>query len=169
MHRLIEAFSKFKEKTNSDVKLVLVGRSGWMTDEVINALNYSNYQNDIVFTGFVEKDELPKLIAGALGLTYVSLFEGFGIPILEAFHCETPVITSNTSSMPEVGGEAVLYADPLSIESIAKQMIMLYKNPNLRNELIEKGRQQRSNFSWEKAAEVMYAQIEKIAQENDIV
>ena len=169
VHRLIRAFSKFKEETRAKEKLVLVGRKGWMTDEVKAALEDSNYKMDVIFTGFVEHEELPKLIGAAEALMYVSLFEGFGIPILEAFHCETPVITSNTSSMPEVGGEAALYADPESIDSIAEQMKVLYENPQIGEALVEKGKKQRAKFSWEKAAKVVYDQIELMAQQNGIV
>ena len=169
VHRLIRAFSKFKEETGAREKLVLVGRKGWMTEEVKTALENSNYKKDVIFTGFVEHEELPKLIAAAEALMYVSLFEGFGIPILEAFHCETPVVTSNTSSMPEVGGDAALYADPESIDSIAEQMKLLYENPKLKDELVKKGKVQRTKFSWEKASKVVYEQIELIARKNGLV
>jgi len=168
VHRLIPAFYKFKEKTGSDMKLVLVGRKGWMAEEVTEALNHPKFEKDVVFTGFVDHDEIPRLIGSAFGMMYVSLFEGFGIPILEAFHTDVPVITSDRSSMPEVGGGAVLYVNPESVDSIAEQMIQLFENPNLRKDLIEKGKQQRTLFTWEKAAEVVYNQIEKIAQQKSI-
>lgn len=167
--RLIQAFSQFKEKTGADTKLVLVGRNGWKNKEVSATLKSSDYASDVIFTGFVEEDELPKLIASALALTYVSLFEGFGIPILEAFYCETPVITSFSSSMPEVGGNAVLYVDPNSIDSIAEQLERLYLNPSLQQEMIKRGKIQRTKFSWERAAQTVYSQIESIAEENDLL
>ncbi len=169
VHRLIRAFSRFKEETEAKEKLVLVGRNGWMTEEVKTALENSNYKKDVIFTGFVEHEELPKLIAAAEALMYVSLFEGFGIPILEAFHCETPVITSNTSSMPEVGGDAALYADPESVDSIAEQMKLLYEHPKLKDELVKKGKAQRTKFSWEKASKVVYENIELIARKNGVI
>ena len=168
VHRLIKAFYQFKEKTKSDFKLVLVGRKGWMADEVKEALNHPIFEKEVIFTGFVAHEEVPKIIGSAFAMMYVSLFEGFGIPILEAFHTETPVITSNRSSMPEVGGEAVLYANPESVDSIAEQMSILYENPKLHKELISKGNIQKTQFTWEKAANVVYSQIEKIAKENSI-
>ncbi len=163
VHRLIIAFYQFKMQTGSDMRLVLVGRKGWMADEVKEALVHPEFEKDVIFTGFVDHDEIPKIIGSAFAMMYVSLFEGFGIPILEAFQTNTPVITSDRSSMPEVGGEAVLYANPESIDSIAEQMIQLYQKPDLQKDLIEKGKHQRTLFTWEKAAKVVYEQIEKIA------
>ena len=168
VHRLIPAFYQFKAQTGSDMKLVLVGRKGWMADEVKEALIHPKFEKDVIFTGFVDHDEIPKIIGSAFAMMYVSLFEGFGIPILEAFHTNTPVITSERSSMPEVGGEAVLYANPESIDSIVEQMIKLYQKPDLQKDLIEKGKHQRTLFTWEKAAEVVYEQIEKIAAQKSI-
>lgn len=168
VHRLIPAFYQFKERTGSDLKLVLVGRKGWMADEVKDALRHPKFEKEVIFTGFVDHEEIPKIIGSAFAMMYVSLFEGFGIPILEAFHTDTPVITSDRSSMPEVGGEAVLYANPTSIDSIAEQMIRLYQNADLQKDLIEKGKQQRTLFTWGKAAHVVYEQIEKIAKQNSI-
>lgn len=157
---MIRAFDAFKKKTGSDVKFVIIGRKGWMNEDVQSALRETEFENEILFTGYVEHSILPKIIAGAMAMVYVSLFEGFGIPILEAMHCDIPVITSTRSSMPEVGGDAVLYADPDSFEEISRQMIAIFENPDLRQNLILKGRKQRLNFSWEKAAEVVYAAIE---------
>jgi glycosyltransferase involved in cell wall biosynthesis len=102
------------------------------------------------------------LITGsALALIYASLFEGFGIPILEAMHCDTPVITSNTSSMPEVGGNAVLYVDPYSVGSIADAMRKIYLDTKLREELIEKAKLQRTCFSWDNTSKLLWESMEK--------
>jgi glycosyltransferase involved in cell wall biosynthesis len=115
LQRTIEAFNLFKAKTESDIKLLIVGSTKYMTNEVKMANEHSKVKSDIFFCGRLPDSELKKVTASALAQIYVSLFEGFGIPILEAMNCETPVITSNTSSMPEVGGDAVLYADPYII------------------------------------------------------
>jgi glycosyltransferase involved in cell wall biosynthesis len=160
LQRTIEAFNLFKAKTESDIKLLIVGSTKYMTDDVKKAYEHSEVKNDIYFCGRLPDSELKKVTASALAQVYVSLFEGFGIPILEAMNCETPVITSNTSSMPEVGGDAVLYADPYSIESIAEAMVKIYKDDKLRNTLIKKSGEQRTNFSWDKTASLLWKSLE---------
>ncbi len=97
-------------------------------------------------------DELSRLIGGAYALVYASLFEGFGIPILEALQCDVPAIVSNTSSMPEVAGDAALLVDPSDPEDIAVKMHMLYKDEALRKKLVDKARIQVKKFNWDKSA-----------------
>jgi len=97
-------------------------------------------------------DELSKVIGGAYALVYASLFEGFGIPILEALQCDVPAIVSNTSSMPEVAGDAALLVDPTDPQDIADKMHMLYKDEALRNKLIANARQQIKKFDWKNSA-----------------
>jgi glycosyltransferase involved in cell wall biosynthesis len=100
-------------------------------------------------------------MASALALTYVSYFEGFGIPILEAFHCDTPVITSNVTSMPEVAGNAAVLIDPFSVSSIADAMLKMATDTEFRQKLIVAGREQRQKFTWELSAEKLWNCIEK--------
>jgi glycosyltransferase involved in cell wall biosynthesis len=164
VHRLIEAFSIFKERTKSDLKLVIVGRFGWQTGDVKAAFDASASQKDIIFTGYVANEEVPKLVGAALAVTYVSLSEGFGIPILEGFKCDVPVLTSTTTSMPEVASDAALLVNPESIEAIAEAMTSLANDAHLRLELIEKGRKRRKDFDWDKAAAILYKNIEKAAK-----
>lgn len=151
--RLIAAFDLFKQRTGANVKLLIGGRFGWLTAAIEKALGAAKYKEDIVQLGYVPDAELPKLTGAALALTYVTLFEGFGVPLLEAMHCDTPIITSNTASLPEVAGHAALLADPNNTHSIASSMELLYSDPALRQKLIEAGRQQRQRFSWEAATE----------------
>ncbi|MEO0339822.1 MAG: glycosyltransferase family 1 protein [Bacteroidota bacterium] len=160
--RLIQAFDQFKSKTQASTKLLIGGRFAWQTGAIKTAYDQSPYQDDIQFLGYLPDQELKQIMASALALTYVSLFEGFGFPILEAMHCEVPVITSNTSSMPEVAGEAALLVDPESIDEIAKAMQDLYLLPQLRYDLVEKGRRQRERFSWKKTADIVYEQLKAI-------
>lgn len=157
--RLIQAFDAFKKETQASMKLLIGGRFAWQTGEVKTAYESAQFKNDIIFLGFVPDEELPRLTGAALALTYVSLFEGFGVPILEAMHCDVPVLTSNVSSMPEIAGEAGLLVNPLDVVEIAVGMQQLYENPNLRKHLIEKGKLQRQKFSWEKAAKVVWQNI----------
>ncbi|MEM1327152.1 MAG: glycosyltransferase family 1 protein [Bacteroidota bacterium] len=163
VNRLIVAFSAFKKSTRSEVKLLIGGRLAWQTGVVKEVYEVSDYQEDIQFLGYVEDEELPRLLGAALGLTYVSLFEGFGVPLLEAMYAEVPVLTSNVSSMPEVVGEAAILIDPKRVEAIKSGMIRIYEDEKLRTGLIEKGSVQRQRYSWERAAEVVYEAIEAAA------
>lgn len=163
VHRLIEAFSLFKKRTNSLVKLVIVGRFGWQTGDVKTAFEDSDYQKDIIFTGYVANEEVPKLVGSALAVTYVSLSEGFGIPILEGFNCDVPVLTSTTTSMPEVAADAAFLVHPESVEDIANALERLAFDTDLRTDLIEKGRKRRLDFDWDKAATILYDNVKKAA------
>jgi glycosyltransferase involved in cell wall biosynthesis len=162
VHRLIGAFDLFKQRTGSPAKLLIAGRFAWKAGEVLQAYQRANNQQDIRFLGYVQEDELPKLMGGAHALTYVSLFEGFGVPILEAMHCEVPVITSNVTSLPEVAGNAGLLADPNSEEEIAYAMQQVWENEHLCQKLVEEGKKQRQLFSWEKATEIVYECLSNI-------
>ena len=159
---LIKAFDIFKQKSNAPIKLLLGGRMAWQTSEVCNAYEKAKSQSDIEFLGYLNADELAKLTASALALTYVSLFEGFGVPLLEAMNCDTAIITSNTSSMPEVVGDAALLVNPLEVEEIAAAMEKIATNEPLRQQLIEKGRVQRQLFDWQKTSEKIYTHLKNI-------
>jgi glycosyltransferase involved in cell wall biosynthesis len=162
VHRLIEAFSVFKKRTNAPTKLVIIGRFGWQTGDVKAAFDCSDCQKDIIFAGYVANEVVPKLVGSALAVTYVSLSEGFGIPILEGFNCDVPVLTSTTTSMPEVAADAALLVNPESIEAIAIGFERLAFDTDLRMHLIEKGRLRRLDFDWEESAAILYSNI-KIA------
>lgn len=147
--RLIRAWTEFRSRTGADVCLVLVGRKAWKFEEVMAGYRESPYRNDIIFTGFVDDTMLNQISAASIALCYVSLFEGFGIPILEAMHSETAVISSQTASMPEVTGSAGLYIDPHDTLSVSRALETMYMSPTLRDEYIAEGRRQREIFSWE--------------------
>ena len=159
VHRLIQAFDLFKKQTNSTLKLVICGRFAWQTGAVKAAFDTAYFKKDIIFTGYVPNEDVPKLTASAFAVVYTSLFEGFGLPILEAMNCDVPVITSNISAMPEVAGDAALLVNPESVSEIAAAMQTLIENPDLRQNLIERGRIQRKKFSWDKTAEIIYEKI----------
>ncbi len=160
VHRLIEAFSLFKKRTNSRVKLLIVGRFGWKTGDVKAAFEASHCSKDIIFTGYVANEALPKLVASALAVTYVSLSEGFGIPILEGFNCDVPVLTSLTTSMPEVAADAAFLVNPHSVEDIAQGLARLAFDATLRTDLIERGRIRRLAFDWDTTAAILYETIQ---------
>ena len=110
-------------------------------------------------------DELCKVMGAAFALTYVSYFEGFGIPLIEAMQCDVPVITANVTSMPEVAGDAALLVDPMSVDDIAKAMTDVLRNESLRQKLVEKGRVRREFFSWDKTASLTWDAILTSANE----
>lgn len=149
--RLFPAYDIFKEKTDSDVKLLIVGEKRWWTEPIQKAYEAMKHKDDVVFVGHLQMKELNEMTAAALASVYVSYFEGFGIPIVEAFKCDVPVITSNVTSMPEVAGDAALLVDPFNVDSIAEAMVKML-DEDVRRNLIEKGRVRREDFSWDKAA-----------------
>ena len=155
---LIIAFDRVKTMEPSTLKLVVVGSRVWWQDELAEAYDNMSHKEDVIMPGHVDADELAALVSAAEALVYPSYFEGFGIPILEAMYAETAVICSNTTSMPEVGGDAVLYIDPTSPEDIA-HAISKIGQPKVREELIEKGRGQRTLYSWERTANLLWTSM----------
>lgn len=154
---LILAFQEFKNNSNSDVKLLISGNKLWGTDEIMTLIENFKYKKDIVFLGRLSDNELQLVLASSLSLCYVSLFEGFGIPILEAMKCEVPVITSNVTSMPEISGGAAILVDPMDIVSISSAMNLIFENKdNLREDLILKGIERTKYYSWKKSAELLW-------------
>ena len=156
VHRLITAFSEMKQRTRLPHKLLIVGRFAWQTGDVKTAYDRSDFQKDIIFTGYVANEVMPKIVGAAAAVTYISLAEGFGIPILEAMHCDVPVVTANTTSMPEVAGDAAILVNPLSVSEMADALEKLATDVVFCQNLIEKGRIQREKFSWDKTATTLY-------------
>jgi glycosyltransferase involved in cell wall biosynthesis len=163
--RLLQAFDKVKDSAPSDIKLVLVGPHYFKNSEMEEVYGKMKHKQDVIFTGRLEVDELCKVVGAAFAMTYVSYFEGFGIPIVEAMQCEVPVITSNATSMPEVAGDAALLVDPFSVDSIANAMMELLKNETNRNSLIEKSRLRKDVFTWDRTATLTWNAIEKTLAE----
>jgi glycosyltransferase involved in cell wall biosynthesis len=160
--RLIRAFDLFKQKTGAADKLLLAGRFAWQTGEVRTAFEAAEHQQDIHFLGYVDEEDLPRLTASATVSAYVSLSEGFGLPMLEAMHCDTPVFAANTSCLPEIAGDAALLVDPLSVQALADGLERLWADPDLVRQLVENGRIQREKFSWDRAAEAVYLALKAV-------
>jgi len=163
--RLLQAFDNVKDSAPSDMKLVLVGPHYFKNSEMEEVYGKMIHKQDVIFTGRLEVDELCKVVGAAFAMTYVSYFEGFGIPIVEAMQCEVPVITSNATSMPEVAGDAALLVDPFSVDSIANAMMELLKNETTRRNLIEKSRLRKDVFTWDRTAVLTWNAIEKTLAE----
>ncbi len=158
---LLRAFDEYKGHHPSRIKLLVVGERKWWTHEMQSAFDAMEYGTEVVFTGRLPEKELPHVMASALALMYVSVFEGFGIPMLEAMHCDVPVIASTTSSMPEIAGNAALLANPFSVNEIAHAMTTIASDETMRATLIENGRQRRQFFGWDATAEKLWNCIEK--------
>ena len=147
LDRLTQAFSTLAQ-TYPTHTLVIAGMKGWMYESLFELVRTLGLENRVVFTGFVAETDKPFLIRGAEVFAYVSLYEGFGIPVLEALACGTPTLTSDVSSIPEVTGDAALLIDPSSVQDITAGLERLLADPSLRNELAAKSISQAARFSW---------------------
>ncbi len=159
------AFDKFKSEKQSDVKFVIVGEKKWWTKSIANVYENMEFKDEVIFLGRRSAEELCQLMASSLALVYVSYFEGFGIPILEAFACGTAVITSNVTSMPEVAGDAAILVDPFSHDEIALAMERISSDEDFRNRLIEKANIRKDKFSWDITATQLWESVEKLIDE----
>ncbi len=162
---LFKSFDLFKQSDTQNIKLVIVGERFYWNKETNNTYEKMLFKDDVVFTGRLKQEELKHVMGSALALVYASLFEGFGIPLVEAMNCGVPIITSNTTSMPEIAGDAALIVDPYSIEEIAQAMNTLANNKDLREQLISAGNIRKLEFSWDKTAEKLWGTIEKALNE----
>lgn len=158
---LFKAFDIFKKENKSDIRLLIVGAKKWWTKEIRTAFESMEHSDEVVFSGRLNAAELGRVMGSAIALTYVSYFEGFGIPIVEAFRCETPVITSAVTSMPEIAGDAAILVDPFDPKSIADAMTRIAFEPELRKELVRAGNRRKDLYSWQKTADRLWESIER--------
>lgn len=149
---LIDAFSEFV-KSNSNFKLIITGKKGWLYKNIFNKVKILNLDKKIIFTDFVNDATLNQLYKNAFCLVLPSFYEGFGIPILEAMSNNCPVISSDKSSLPEIAGNAALFFNPNDSFQLLSQLNNLKDHPDLRNTLIESGKNRIKLFSWKKCAE----------------
>lgn len=148
--RLVRAFGRIVDETPH--RLLLVGKEGWATEELRRTIERERLGGRVQFTGYVPDADLPVLYAAADLFVYPSLYEGFGLPPLEAMACGTPVLTSNTSSLPEVVGDAAVLIDPTDEEAMAREMAALLHSPERRAGLRQAGLARAAQFSWEETA-----------------
>ncbi len=150
--RIVEAYNILRQRQRDTPQLVLAGGKGYGFEEIRAAVTESPYSDDIILPGYVDDAAAPVLMSGALFFVFPSLYEGFGIPVLEAMTCGVPVLTSSVASLPEVAGDAAVMVDPCSVEEIAHSMELLAESPALRAKLVGKGFAQSKRFSWERCA-----------------
>ena len=152
LNRIISGFSNFKAK-HKDFKLIVVGKNYRNFDDFSTQANSLGLKEDVIFYGHTGTDELVRLYQNAEALLFISIYEGFGIPILEAMSCGIPVITSSISAMAEIAGNAAITVDPYNVDSISDAMKKIVGNRELRSEYIKKGYIKRKNFNWKTTAE----------------
>jgi glycosyltransferase involved in cell wall biosynthesis len=150
--RLIEAYIILKERYKNVPQLVLIGQLGWKYETILKKININNLEDDVKFIGYISDADKVLLLNGAFAFLYPSLYEGFGLPPLEAMACAIPVLTSNLTSLPEVVGDAALTVDPLSIDSMLNGLEYLLFDQELRNELSVKALKRAKEFTWDSTA-----------------
>ncbi|HEY4688108.1 MAG TPA: glycosyltransferase family 1 protein [Anaerolineae bacterium] len=160
--RLIDAFARSQTR---DTQLVIAGKKGWLYADLFKQVEREGMTNRVLFTGYLPDADKPALISGATALVLPSLYEGFGIPLIEAMACGTPVVCSNTSSLPEVAGDAALLVDPTDTEAIAAAIDRITSDAGLRGRLVGRGYVQASQFTWQACARIVLDTIEKVAAE----
>jgi glycosyltransferase involved in cell wall biosynthesis len=150
--RLVEAFHRLRAQHEAPHKLVLVGRESWESGEIFAAIRRLGLESEVVHLGYVPGEDLPHLYTGAEAVVFPSLFEGFGIPVIEAMSFGTPVVTSRATSLPEVAGDAALLVDPYSTEEIAEAMRRVIAESGLRETLRQRGMERARQFTWRRTA-----------------
>ena len=149
--RLLEAFEDIYKERLADA-WVIVGQRGWLYGSFFRRLEQSPARAGVILLGFVPDEDLPALYAGATVFVFPSLYEGFGLPVLEAMACGAPVVSANTGALPEVGGKAVRYMDPVRVETIYEALREVLKDADARRAMREAGFRQAAQFSWTKTA-----------------
>ncbi len=166
LQNIFKAFDKFKANDNSNIKFIVVGEKMYWSDEIKLSYESMSYKSDVIFTGRLEPENLSRVVGSCLALVYTSFFEGFGIPIIEAYNAEVPVITSNVTAMPEIAGDAAILVDPTDINQISEALQHIVSDPKIAISLIEKGRKRRECFSWDKTADNLWQSIIKTHEED---
>ncbi|MDF1570883.1 MAG: glycosyltransferase family 1 protein [Bacteroidales bacterium] len=166
IRNLLRAFELFREEYRSPFKLVIVGKKFFLTKAMEDQLDQMKYKQDVIFAGRVDSEDMNDIMASAWALTFVPFFEGFGIPLVEAMNCDIPILASKVTSLPEIAGDAAIYAEPESPGSIRDGMIRIVREEGLREQLIEKGKSRRKRYSWDHTARELWKTIEKVLNEH---
>ncbi|MGD8244129.1 MAG: glycosyltransferase family 1 protein [Anaerolineae bacterium] len=159
--RLIQAFVRSRASRESDTQLLIAGGRGWLYDDI---LAEAEKHDTVRPLGFVEDRDLPALYRGAALLAFPSLYEGFGLPVLEAMGCGVPVVCSNTSSLPEVAGDAALLVDPLDVEALGQALTRALEDHELRRAMVERGLSQAARYDWARSADQLLGVIESLRE-----
>lgn len=164
--RLIEAFVRAGLARSTShpqrLQLVLAGKKGWDYEALVRLVNRMGLQNQVIFPGYIAPEDKAVLLSGARALVFPSLYEGFGMPVLEAMVCGVPVLTARASSLPEVAGDAAVLVDPLDVDSIAAGLRQIVDRPELCRVLVERGYRQAQKFSWQHAARQLWEVFDSV-------
>jgi len=163
--RVVNAFAKVLPD-HPELTLVLAGPTGWMAEPILVRVKELQLEQKVLFPGYIAEEDKAALLSGALFFVFPSLYEGFGFPVLEAQACDTPVLTSMTSSLPEVAGKSAMLIDPLNEESIASCMAYLARDEAMRRYLVGRGRENLRRFSWQETAHVVADVIQRLTSNN---
>ena len=163
LERLIKAYALFVKKVGKDAPLlVLAGGKGWLYSGIFEKVKSLGLEKKVVFTKYVPSEDMNPLMCGAMAFVFPSLYEGFGMPPLEAMACGVPVLSSGEASLPEVTGDCALICDAYSAKSIAGGLYRLYSDEKLRKQLSTKGLERAKQFSWEESAQALYNVYEEL-------
>ncbi len=163
IQRLLEAYAMFRRQTAADVLLVLAGRRTYAPELIDQTLEKLGIREQVIELGYVAPSDMPSLYSGADVFLFATLWEGFGIPVLESMACATPVITSRVSCLPEIVGDAAILVDPTSVDQIAEAIGRLHRDPTLRQTLVERGLKRASQFTWQRCAQQTLAAYRQMA------
>jgi len=152
LQRLIQAHRRLRESDADAPSLVLAGQTGWLADPIMREARQGISADSVILTGYVDRADLASLLSASVAFVYPSLYEGFGMPVLEAMSCGTPVLTSNVSSLPEVAGDSAMLVDPGNVDSICEGLRQLANDSALREDLRRRGLERVCEFSWDRAA-----------------
>ena len=163
LSNLLMAFDLFRTKSAKDHKLIMVGEKMFMYGDLEKTYENMKHREDVIFTGRLSPMKLRDVLGASAGMTFLPVFEGFGIPLLEAMRCEVPILASNVSSLPEVAADAAIYADPQHVEEIAERMTDLASDKELRSRLVKAGKERCKAFSWDITADLLWNSICRIS------
>ena len=163
--RLLQAFDHMLEHHPVEVRLVVVGESFWWDARMKTSWEGMRHKDRVTFTGRLGQQDLRKAMGGAMALTFVSYFEGFGIPVAEAMKCGVPVVAAETTSLPEVAGDAALYCDPFSVTDIAKCLYTMYSDEVLRTQLSTRGLKRATRYTWDNAAHDLWQSFGRMCRD----
>lgn len=167
--RLVQAFAALLQNPPepalpSNLQLALAGQKGWLADEIERSIHELGLTERVALPGYVPDEDLPALLSGATAFCFPSLYEGFGLPVLEAMACRVPVVCANSSSLPEVAGDAALLVDPLSVDDIAAGLFRILTDGDLRHTLVGRGLDQIQRFSWARCAAGVLQVLEEVGR-----
>lgn len=163
---IIDAFSTYKNKYNTDIKLVIAGGKGWRYESIFTQMQRLNIEQEVIFTGYVEEEDKTGIYQMASLFLFPSLYEGFGMPVIEAMAAGVPVITSNTSSLPEAAGDAAILVSPPDSAKIAKHIQEILNDDELRQSMIQKGLEQSKKFNWDTSVDKLCDIYRQVYRQN---